>query len=82
MVHDRMDSSEFNLTQEFIAMMLGTRRAGVSVSAVSLQKAGIISYRRGLIRVLDRERLERAACECYGFGKREIERLLNFNGAG
>jgi CRP-like cAMP-binding protein len=62
---DRMESDTLFLTHEFIATMLGARRAGVSVAANILQTAGIISYHRGKVIILDREALEEAACECY-----------------
>jgi CRP-like cAMP-binding protein len=66
MAHDRMGSDEFPLTQEFAAMMLGATRPTVTVVAGVLQKAGLITYHRGRIAILDRERLEAASCECYG----------------
>ena len=66
MAHDRMAHDEFPLTQEFAAMMLGTTRPTVTVVAGTLQKAGLIRYHRGHITIIDRERLERASCECYG----------------
>lgn len=62
---DRMESSELQLTQEFLAQMLGSRRSTVTVAAGSLQRAGMIDYRRGKIRVVDRTLLEKASCECY-----------------
>ena len=65
MAQDRMASDEFPLTQEFVAMMLGATRPTVSVVAGTLQRAGLITYRRGRVTVMDRKRLERASCECY-----------------
>jgi CRP-like cAMP-binding protein len=65
MMHDRIQEDEFMLTQEFIATMLGSRRAGVTVAAGTLQTAGIIGYKRGHIRIINREGLEDASCECY-----------------
>lgn len=65
LTHDRVGLQEFKLTQEYLAMMLGTQRSGVTIAAATLQKAGFISYGRGLIRVLDRPGLELASCECY-----------------
>jgi CRP-like cAMP-binding protein len=65
MAHDRIECSEFFLTQEFIAMMLGVARPTVTIVAGTLQKAGLITYRRGRIAILDRDRLESASCECY-----------------
>jgi CRP-like cAMP-binding protein len=76
MTHDRMDSDEFLLTQEFLAMMLGVQRTGVSVAAGALQQAGLIRYSRGIVTMLDRRGLQRRACECYGVSKREFDRLL------
>lgn len=63
--HDRVDEAEFPLTQEFLATMLGVRRAGVTVAAGMLQQAGFIRYGRGRLAVLDRDGLEGSACECY-----------------
>jgi CRP-like cAMP-binding protein len=65
MAHDRVGRDEFPLTQEFVAMMLGVARPTVTIVAGSLQKAGLITYRRGVIVILDRKGLEAAACECY-----------------
>src|SRR5258708_37861214 len=65
MAEDRMESDDFPLTQEFAAMMLGTTRPTVSLVAATLQKAGLITYHRGHVKVLDREKLEDASCECY-----------------
>ena len=74
--HDRVEGDELKLTQEFIAEMLGTRRAGVSEAASILQGAGLIRYTRGHITVTDRAGLEELACECYGVVKAEYDRLL------
>jgi CRP-like cAMP-binding protein len=68
MAHDRIEHDEFPLTQEFVAMMLGVARPTVTIVAGTLQKAGLITYRRGTINILDRERLEAASCECYRVG--------------
>ena len=76
MTHDRMQSTEFLLTQEFLAMMLGVQRTGVSLAAGALQQAGLIRYTRGNVTILDRRGLKRRACECYGVSKREFDRLL------
>ena len=65
MARDRMESNEFPLTQEFVAMMLGTSRPTVTIVASTLQKAGLITYRRGQLEIVDGERLEAASCECY-----------------
>jgi CRP-like cAMP-binding protein len=63
--HDRLDGAAFNLTQEYMASMLGSQRTTVNEAAQGLQKAGAITYSRGRITVLDRAMLERATCECY-----------------
>jgi CRP-like cAMP-binding protein len=65
MCHDRVQSDELKLTQEFIAEMLATRRATVNVAATNLQSAGLIRYNRGDIHVVDRKGLEAFSCECY-----------------
>ncbi|HEY6085257.1 MAG TPA: helix-turn-helix domain-containing protein [Nitrospira sp.] len=78
MTHDRVQEDEFPLTHEFLAYMLGARRASVSVAAGMLTKAGFITSTRGTITVLDRTRLEEASCECYGVISREYNRLLGF----
>lgn len=73
---DRLQSNELVMTQELIANMLGVRREGVTEAAGRLDKAGVISYQRGHITVLDREQLERRTCECYAVVKKEYDRLL------
>ena len=65
MAQDRVGKDEFPLTQEFVAMMLGVARPTVTVVAGTLQKAGLITYHRGHVTVVDREKLESASCECY-----------------
>lgn len=65
MYHDRLGRDEFSLTHEFMAAMLGVRRAGVSDVANQLQRSGFISYRRGHVRIVDRKGMEEFACECY-----------------
>lgn len=76
MSHDRAMSDELRLTQEFIAVMLGTRRAGITEAAGKLQNEGMIKYSRGHITVLDRKKLESTSCECYQIVKNEFDRLL------
>jgi CRP-like cAMP-binding protein len=65
LAHDRVGRDEFPLTQEFVAMMLGATRPTVTVVAGTLQRAGLITYHRGQLTVVDREKLEAASCECY-----------------
>lgn len=74
--HDRLATNELTMTQELIANMLGVRREGVTEAARKLQAAGLISYSRGRITVLDRPGLERQVCECYAVVKKEYDRLL------
>ncbi len=73
---DRVPSRELVMTQELVASMLGVRREGVTEAAGNLQRAGIISYRRGHIAVLDRSGLETRVCECYEVVSTEMRRLL------
>jgi CRP-like cAMP-binding protein len=76
MTHDRMPSEEFLLTQEFLAMMLGVQRTGVTAAAGALQRAGLIRYTRGNVTIIDRRGLIRRSCECYDVSKKEFDRLL------
>jgi CRP-like cAMP-binding protein len=73
---DRLPGSELVMTQELIANMLGVRREGVTEAALKLQRAGVITYARGHITVLDRAKLEELSCECYAVVKKEYDRLL------
>ena len=73
---DRLQSNQLVMTQELIANMLGVRREGVTEAALKLQRAGLISYSRGHINVLDRPGLEGRTCECYEVVKKEYDRLL------
>lgn len=75
MTHDRAAGDHLPLTQEFLAMMLGTRRAGVTGAAIALQAENLIRYHRGNITVLDRQGLEDFSCECYGLVKAEFDRI-------
>jgi len=76
MTQDRVGGAELNLTQQILSEMLGVRRASVTTAAGVLQKAGLIAYHRGRVRVLDRAGLEGAACECYAVVRAEFDRLL------
>jgi CRP-like cAMP-binding protein len=76
MTHERMQSDQFLLTQEFLAMMLGVQRTGVTHAAGALQRAGLIRYTRGNVTIIDRRGLIKRSCECYGVSKREFDRLL------
>ena len=80
MCEDRANSKELELTHEFIAMMLGARRAGVTEAAGGLRSRGLIDYRRGHLTILDREGLESVTCECYPMVKKEFARLIGNNG--
>jgi CRP-like cAMP-binding protein len=75
-MRDLTGSEDLQLTQEFLAQMLGVRRTSVSVVANTLQKAGFIRYRRGNIRLLDIEQLKEGACECYETVKGHYDRML------
>ena len=74
--HDRAEGDAFAMTQEFLSLMLGVRRPGVSLAAGVLQKAGLIHYARGRMEITDRPGLEVASCECYHTVRREQDRLL------
>lgn len=76
MTRDRVDTDKIPLTQEFLAMMLGTGRSGVAIAAATLQQAGFISYAHGNINILDRPGLELAACECYEVARTQFDGLL------
>lgn len=71
MCADRVNSNSVPLTEEFLGQMLGTRRSSVSVAAGILQRAGLIAHTRGDVEILDRTKLEEAACECYGIMQRQ-----------
>jgi len=75
MTHDRVGADEFPLTHEFLSYMLGVRRAGVTVAAGILQKAGLIEYKHGRIKVIDRKGLEAASCACYCIIRETYSRL-------
>jgi CRP-like cAMP-binding protein len=73
MCADRVGSSSVPLTQEFLAQMLGTRRSSVTVAAGALQKAGLITYSRGDVKIINRRKLEEASCECYKLMVRQLK---------
>lgn len=76
MTHDRVHGADFELTHEFLSLMLGVRRAGVSVAMGTLQNAGVVRYARGRVTVLDRAKLEEASCTCYQITQTALTRLL------
>jgi len=76
MTYDRVGTDAFALTHEHLAALLGVRRAGISVAAEALRKAGAVAYSRGTVRILDPARLESAACECYRATREDFDRLL------
>ena len=81
MAHDRSESDTFPMTHEFLGMMLGVRRAGISTAAMVLQKAELIRYGVGKMTITDRPGLENASCECYGVTRRASERLFGLDGS-
>jgi CRP-like cAMP-binding protein len=76
MAHDRAGETTFALTHEYLSDLLGVRRQTITIIAGSLQRAGLISYRRGILRVQDRAGLEAASCECYAAMRRLYERIM------
>lgn len=75
MMHDRVDGDDLHMTQEFLSHMLGTRLAGVNEGIATLVRAGLIRHARHQVTVIDREGLERTACECYAVVKAEMDRV-------
>lgn len=76
MTQDRAHADRFHVTHDFLAYMLGVRRVGVTMAAGALQAAGLIEYHRGELKVLDRERLEAAACTCYAADRRGYDTVM------
>jgi Mn-dependent DtxR family transcriptional regulator len=76
MSQDRAHADHFHVTHEFLAYMLGVRRVGITAAAGQLQRAGLVTYRRGEVTVLDRNGLEAAACGCYAKGRQVYDELL------
>ncbi|TCS36331.1 CRP-like cAMP-binding protein [Paucimonas lemoignei] len=74
--HDRVQGDEFQLTQEFLADMLGVHRPSVSLIAKRFQQAGLLDYKRGIVTILDRPGLEEVTCECYAAVRKQFERAL------
>lgn len=73
MSHDRVGRDEFQITQEFLGQMLGSRRATVATAALALQRAGLIAYHYGHLRMINRPGLEKVACECYAIIRSELD---------
>ena len=76
MTHDRVEGDSFTMTQEFMSIMLGVQRPGVTLAIGALQRAGLVQHDKGSARVLDRPGLEAAACECYGIARRRFDWLM------
>ncbi len=76
LTHDRVNSDKIALTHEYLSMMLGARRSGVTIAAATLQQAGFIRYAHGHIVITNREGLEDASCECYGVAREQFGALL------
>jgi CRP-like cAMP-binding protein len=75
MMHDRVEGDSLKYTHEFLAHILGANRKSVTLAAQSIQSAGLINYRRGTMRVLNRSALEDASCECYAVVRRQYDRF-------
>jgi CRP-like cAMP-binding protein len=80
MTWDRVGKTEFELTHEFLAEMLGSRRAGVSAAAFKLKNAGLIDYRNGRMRIRNVEGLKKVSCECYFLIQKEANQVLRYGG--
>lgn len=76
MTHERVHGNDFHLTQQYIAIMLGTRRPTVSVIAREFQRAGMLSYQRGVITIKDQSALEASCCKCCEVVRNQFERFL------
>jgi CRP-like cAMP-binding protein len=77
MMHDQADGVTLPYTHEFLSQILGANRKSITLAAQAMQTAGLISYRRGMIQVLDRAGLESASCECYAIVKERFEAFLS-----
>jgi CRP-like cAMP-binding protein len=82
MAHDRVEGDDLPLTHEFLSLMLGVRRAGVTMSLHDLESKGLIRSKRGLVTVVDREGIEEIAGAFYGIPESELQRLMDGGGAG
>jgi Mn-dependent DtxR family transcriptional regulator len=71
-----MDGNAIPVTQEFLGQMLGVRRTTVTIAAQLLQSTGLIRYRRGLIQITDRRKLEELCCECYAVVRRHTDKIF------
>ena len=76
MAHDRVEEDEFSLTQELLGQMLGVRRQSITLAASTLQAANYIEYRRGTIKILNRQGLESSSCECYNVAKTTYDSIV------
>jgi hypothetical protein len=76
MMHDRAEGESLTYTHEFLAHILGANRKSVTLAAQSMQMAGLIKYRRGMMQVLDRPGLENASCECYAIVRERFDAFL------
>ncbi|MDP3669917.1 MAG: Crp/Fnr family transcriptional regulator [Telluria sp.] len=77
MTQDRAQADQFHVTHEFLSYMLGVRRVGITAAAGALQRGGLIEYRRGQLKVLDRPGLEAAACGCYAVDRKAYTELMD-----
>jgi len=77
MMHDRAEGESLTYTHEFLAHILGANRTSITIAAQSLQNAGLISYRRGTMQILNRAGMEKASCECYAVVKARFDAFLN-----
>jgi CRP-like cAMP-binding protein len=77
MMHDRAEGESLTYTHEFLAQILGANRTSITIAAQSLQNAGLISYRRGTMQILNRAGMEKASCECYAVVKERFDAFLN-----
>ena len=80
MSHDRVNSPEIRLTQEYLAMMLGAERSAVTIAAATLQNSGLIRHTRGVITIISRPGLEGVSCECYDVARAQFSALLPLAG--